>query len=199
MINESQAKYSNNLILSYIKDKVDKIEIVGKMRRKFSAVDKLEYVILSSNDFGLFKAISNNKQMNSIGNTLSQSKFNFIYDKDVLIPVILHRARPANFGWLQLAKTGSKEFVKSVKDSLEEKGYKVKRNFVYKDGSNFSVRSEKQVFKMLGVSYVSAINRSKKLEVGKKSTVQLKRAITPQEEEDYFKAFGGSGPLSIDI
>lgn len=183
MISQKQAIQAKQIILESLSEVTDKLEVVGKLRLEFSAMEDLRFISLVHNDYTFQKKISGNSAVRDIDNTASQTKFKLKLDKSTIVPVIIFRSRPGNYGWKKLSKTGNTQFVNSVKDRLKLFGISVKRDFLYYHNKFIPCHSEVDLFKGIHSTFIEPINRNK--------------PINTILNEDVNLTFGGSGNFNL--
>jgi len=156
-LEEAQA-YAGKVVET-IRDMCERIEVVGSIRRRKREVNDIDVVLIPK--FGTWPSIVPHlkKALNMVvireGPELLGLGFS-----EADLPVDIYKATPENWGVLLLIRTGSKEHNIKLCTRARWKGMMLSAaKGVIKDGKVIASRTEEEIFKALGMSFVEPEKR----------------------------------------
>lgn len=135
---------------------VEKIEIAGSIRRKKSTIRDIDILVASSNPkpvMDLFVSMPNIKKIAAKGLTKSSVFLKEGYGCDLRV------VDKSSFGAALLYFTGSKEFNIWCRQVAMKQGLKLSEYGLFKGKKMIAGRTEKEVFKKLGIKYIPPESR----------------------------------------
>lgn len=147
-----------NKIIKELKNKTEKIIVAGSIRRKKSLIRDIDLLATAKNPDAVMNAFT---KMRNVKRILGKGKTKSTVILDNGIQADLRIVPEKSFGAALQYFTGSKEYNIKLREIAIKKGYKLNEYglFERKTGKMVAGRTEKAIFKVLGVKYLEPESR----------------------------------------
>jgi DNA polymerase/3'-5' exonuclease PolX len=152
-------------VLEQLRPHCYRIEIAGSIRRKKPDVGDIEIVAIPKPfSIGLFES-----GIATVVNKWKKVKGDLKYGNSKYTQRILPEgirldmffAEEGNWGQILAIRTGSAEYSHSVlAKGWVQKGFKSEAGYLFREGERYEIREEKDLFKIIGLSYIGPENRN---------------------------------------
>jgi len=164
---------------------VQKLEFAGSMRRKKELVGDIDILVISDEPekvMGAFVKIDGIKEVLVKGKTKSSAVLSCGLQVDVRV------LKKESFGAALYYFTGSKEHNVAVRDMAKHAGLKVNEYGIFKGAKKIAGRTEEDLFKALGLSYIEPELRENRGEIQAAKKNELPHLLEERDLKGDFHA-----------
>jgi DNA polymerase (family 10) len=149
-------------VLEELKPHCERIEIAGSLRRKKADIGDIDMVLINKPySTGLFESgiATVINQWQKVSGELPCKHIERILPEGIKLDIYI--TTEENWGNIYAMRTGSKDYShKVLGNGWVRQGFKSDGGYLFRDGERYEVREEKDLFKLIGVSYVEPENRN---------------------------------------
>ncbi len=161
-------------IVNTLKEKVDKIELAGSLRRKKETIGDVDILVVSSSPkkvMDIFTGLDKVDKIVAKGDTKSTVR---LYGG---IQVDLRIVKKESFGSALQYFSGSKDHNVSLRKIAQKKGLKLNEYGLFKNDKRKAGKTEKEVYKALGLDFVPPELRENRGEIEKAKENKLPKLV----------------------
>jgi DNA polymerase (family 10) len=147
---------------NYLKSKVDDLEVAGSYRRKKATLGDIDILVTSKDREKCMRAFTTFEDVEKVlsrGDTKSSVKLRSGVQVDLRV------VDKASFGAALLYFTGSKEHSIALRKIAQKRNYTLNEYGVYKDENKLASKTEKTMYKALGLKFIEPELRENKGEI----------------------------------
>ncbi|MGM0625108.1 MAG: DNA polymerase/3'-5' exonuclease PolX [Bacteroidota bacterium] len=162
----------------YMKDKVDDIEVAGSYRRKKATLGDIDILVSSKEKEKCMRAFTTFEDVDRVlsrGDTKSSVKLRNGVQVD------LRLVNKNSFGAALLYFTGAKEHSIALRKIAQKKNYTLNEYGVHKDDEKLASKTEKSMYKALGLKYIEPELRENRGEIEAARDDKLPDLIKPED------------------
>ncbi|MFP4663390.1 MAG: DNA polymerase/3'-5' exonuclease PolX [Bacteroidales bacterium] len=162
----------------YMKDKVDDIEVAGSYRRKKATLGDIDILVTSKDKEKCMRAFTTFEDVDRV---LSQGDTKSSVKLRNGVQVDLRLVDKNSFGAALLYFTGAKEHSIALRKIAQKKDYTLNEYGVHKDDEKLASKTEKSMYKALGLKYIEPELRENRGEIEAARDDKLPNLIKPED------------------
>ncbi len=137
-------------------DSISDAEVSGGVRRRLETVSHVDVVVVAEDAASAIAAIRKRQVLDRLEEVDETTWRGAGRDE---IEVVLHLAKPADFGTAMLVTTGNSEFVEAFSGKIRKGGYEFRGSALFHNGRHVGTATEHDLFERVGIPYIDPERR----------------------------------------
>lgn len=174
----NEAEEMSKPLIDSLKEKLENVVVAGSFRRQKETVGDIDVLATSDEPGKAMEYFINHEDVSRIlseGETKSSVKLNTGLQVDFRV------VEKKSLGAAMLYFTGSKSHTIALRKLGQDKGYKINEYGIFKGKKRLALRTEKEMYKQLGLDYIEPELRENRGEIKASKNNKLPDLIKPED------------------